>query len=333
MPEELTLLTWPDYLAPDNQAAFQRQTGNRIRLEIVPSAVEMVERTLAPAASAGVRQATSWPDVLCPPDHAVRELRQEGLLQPLGFDQLPNLANLDASFLLGRAHDPEGRYSVAKDWGTTGYLIRTDRVGGPAESWAGFWHLAREHSGRVCVLDAPGEVIGAALKMRGCSYNSADPEELEQARQDLLFLRSHLLSFDTDYKPHLASGEAWLALGWNGDAISLQRDGHPIRYVLPSEGSQIWEDDWAIAATTPRASAAHAFIDFMLRPEVAAIEAHHTGYATPNREALALLPDEVRSDPSIYPPPAVRARLEPGLPLSPEGHRLRSQVWDEIRAG
>ena len=97
------------------------------------------------------------------------------------------------------------------------------------------------------MLDSPGEVIGAALKMRGHSYNASSPNLLAEARDDLLNLKPHLLAFETNYKPLLTSGKACLALGWNGDAAALIAQDIPIQYVIPSEGSQIWEDDWAIA--------------------------------------------------------------------------------------
>jgi len=318
---ELVLLTWPDYIAPENLAAFEAESGVRVRLEVVPSAVEMVER---------VRRGPPV-DVLAPPDYAVRELAAEGRLLQIDRAALPNAANLAPEFVGNRPHDVGDRFSVPKDWGTTGYLLRKDRVERPATAWADFWRLAAECPGKACVLDSPGEVIGAALKMRGGSYNSVDPEDLARARDDLLALRPHLLAFETDYKPLLASARAWLALGWNGDAVALRRMGHPIRYVLPAEGSQTWEDDWAIASDSSHPAEAHSFLDFMLRPEVAAVEAAYTGYATPNRAALGLLPVEARQDVSTYPPPNLRTRLEHGLPLEAEGARLRAEIWREVR--
>jgi len=176
-----------------------------------------------------------------------------------------------------------------------------------------------------------GEVIGAALKMRGRSYNAADPEALALAQADLLRLKPHLRAFETNYRPLLQSGEAVLALGWNGDAAALNAEGLPVRYVVPAEGSQFWEDDWAIAANAPHPEAAHAFLNFVLRPEVAAQEARYTRYATGNRAALALLDESLRGDPSIYPPAEVIAKLEPGMPLDEAGNRRREALWKEVR--
>ena len=122
-----------------------------------------------------------------------------------------------------------------------------------------------------------------------------------------------------------------MALGWNGDAAALFANGVPVRYVIPLEGSQIWEDDWAIAADTKDPALAHAFLNFVLRPEVAAQEAKYTRYATGNRGALALLDEEMRNDPATYPPDELLAKLEAGMPMDVEGQRRRAELWKEVK--
>lgn len=322
MEDALTLLIWPDYVSPKTLEQFELEFGVRAKVEIVPSAVELVERMRAPGPA---------PDVLVPPDYAVRELNAEGRLLKLDHGRLPDLQHLEPRFRRERPHDPDCRVSVIKDWGTTGFMYRTDAVTESPQSWADFWGLAEKYSGRVTVLDAPGEVIGAALKMRGHSYNAADVGALAQARADLLRLKPHLHSFDTNYRPLLASSAACLSLGWNGDAAALNAQGVSVHYVLPSEGSQTWEDDWAIAADAPHPETAHTFLNFVLRPEIAAQEARYTGYATGNRVALTMLDEAVRTDSSIYPSAEVRQKLESGMPLDADGSRRREVLWQEIR--
>jgi len=323
MKKSLTLLTWPDYISPQTLKQFEDEFEAHVELEIVPSAVELIERQQTEPASI---------DVLVAPDYAVRELGTQGRLLRLDRSQLPNLEHLDSRFYLGRAHDPESQVIVIEVWGTTGFMYRTDMIYEMPESWADFWRLAEKLSGRVTVLDSPGEVIGAALKMRGHSYNAASSEQLAEARQDLLALKPHLLAFETNYRPLLASGKACLSLGWNGDAASLIAQGSPIRYVLPREGSQIWEDDWAIAAAAPDPDLAHTFLNFLLRPEVAAQEARYTRYATGNHSARAFLEEELINDPSTYPSPERLAKLEYGMPIHSDGQQRREQLWSEVRA-
>ena len=324
MDTELTILSWPNYINPLTLEQFEAEFGVRARVEVVPSAVELMAR---------LREPGSPPDVLCPPDYAVRELNAENRLLPLDHNRLPNLQHLDPRFHLGRAHDPDCRVSVIKDWGTTGFLYRTDEVAGSPQSWADFWSLAEQYAGKVTVLDSPGEVIGAALKLRGRSYNATDEASLAQAQVDLLRLKPHLYAFETDYRPLLASGKTCLALGWSGDAAALNAASVRVRYVVPTEGSQLWEDDWAIAAAARHPAAAHAFLNFALRPAVAAQEARYTRYATGNRAALALLDESLRADEATYPPAAILRRLEAGLPLDPQGNRRREALWREVRLG
>ena len=318
----LTLLTWPDYIDPQTLGQFESEFGISIELDIVPSAIELIER---------MQTQRPGVDVLVPPDYAVRELNSQGHLLKLDHTQLPNLEHLEPHFYQGRAHDPESLVSVVKDWGTTGFMYRTDMIKETLASWADFWRFAEKVSGCVTVLDSPGEVIGAALKMRGHSYNAASADELAGARDDLLKLKPHLLAFETNYKPLLISGKASLSLGWNGDAAALMAQGIPIRYIVPGEGSQIWEDDWAIAVDTPQPDLAHAFLNFVLRPEVAAQEARYTRYATGNHAAWMLLDEEMRNDPSTYPPQELLVKLEAGMPIKAEGQKRRDELWKKVR--
>ncbi len=305
MNSSLTLLTWPDYVAQLTLEGFEKEFGVEVRLEVVPSAVELIERMQADG---------SGVDVLVPPDYAVRELSAQGRLLSLDYSKLPNVEHLESRFYYGRPHDPESHVSVIKDWGTTGFMYRTDMIHEILGSWADFWRLSEKLSGYVTVLDSPGEVIGAALKMRGHSYNASSPDILDDARDDLLDLKPHLLAFETNYKPLIASGKACLSLGWNGDAAALIAQDVPVQYVIPSEGSQIWEDDWAIAADALHPNLAHAFLNYVLRPDIAAQEARYTRYATGNHSAMALLGVEMRNDPSIYPPQELLVKLESGVP-------------------
>jgi spermidine/putrescine transport system substrate-binding protein len=322
MTQIIHLLTWPDYISPQTLQQFESEFGISVALEIVPSAVELMER---------MQTQNPGVDVLAPPDYAVRELNAQGRLLKLDHSQLPNLEYLETRFYRGRAHDPESLVSVVKDWGTTGFMYRTDLIRERPESWADFWGLAERISGCVTVLDSPGEVIGAALKKRGHSYNASAPDELARARDDLLKLKPHLLAFETNYKPLLASGQAYLSLGWNGDAAALIAQGIPVRYVVPNEGSQIWEDDWAIAVDAPNPDLAHIFINFVLRPDVGAQEARYTRYATGNHSAWMLLAEEMRNDASTYPAPELLAKLEAGMPIEPDGQKRRDELWKEVR--
>ena len=323
MANTLNILTWPDYINPLTIQQFESEYDAVIHLDIVPSASELVERMQTNRLDV---------DVLVPPDYAVRELSGQNRLAALDHSLLPNLKHLHPRFRTGRPHDPDSRVSIVKDWGTTGFMYRTDRIEGAPRSWTDFWSLAARCTGHVVVLDSPGEVIGAALKMCGYSYNDSSQDALASARDSLLSLKPHLLAFETNYKSLLASGEAWLALGWNGDAAALIAQNVPIRYVVPSEGSQIWEDDWAIAADAPHPELAHMFLNFLMSPNIAFQEALYTRYATGNESARELLDAGMRNDTATYPPEEVLQKLEAGMPMEEAQQRGRDQLWMEIRA-
>ncbi len=320
----IRVLTWPDYIDPRSLREFEAEYAVEVEVVVVRSSADLVER---------MRVNGSNVDLFVAPDYAVRELGTLRRLDFLDHARLTNLRHLEPHLRKDRPHDPGSRLTVIKDWGTTGLVYRTDIVKDEPRSWADFWRLAAKFSGRVTVLDSPTEVIGAALKMRGRSYYANGEDELLAARSDLLDLRPRLLAFETNYKPLLASGEACLSLGWNGDAATLRSQGVPVQYVIPSEGSQIWEDDWAVPRSAPDPRTAHLFINFMLRPDIAAQEARYTRYATGNRTAMSLLDDAVRSDPATYPPPEALARLERVGDLDAAAMERRAAIWKEIKRG
>ena len=320
--QRLVILTWPDYINPQTLQQFEAESNIEVQLDIVPSAVELIER---------MQSQNPRVDVLVPPDYAVRELSAQNRLAVLDHSQLPDIEHLFPRFRVGRPHDPDSRVSIIKDWGTTGFMYRTDKISETPQSWSDFWALAEKYSGHITVLDSPVEVIGAALKLRGHSYNAASSEALAAARDDLLSLKPHLLAFETNYKPLLAAGDAFLSLGWNGDAATLTAQGVPIRYVVPVEGSQVWEDDWAIAADALDPELAHAFLNFVLRPAVAEQEARYTRYATGNQAAFELLDEKICTDTSTYPSPEVIQKLEAGMPLDEAGQHRRDKLWIEVK--
>src|SRR5262245_2154337 len=131
MTQPLTILTWPDYIDPKTIEQFETEFDAKVNLDIVPSAVELIERMKSGGGSA--------PDVLVPPDYAVRELNADGRLLTLDHALLPNFIHIDPRFQQGRAHDLASRVSIVKDWGTTGFMYRTDMIYEQPTSWADFW--------------------------------------------------------------------------------------------------------------------------------------------------------------------------------------------------
>jgi putrescine transport system substrate-binding protein len=264
-------------------------------------------------------------------------LRDKDALLMLDKSALPNMKYLGPTFLNGRPHDPNSDYSITKNWGTLGIMWNSEKVAEDIKTWDDLWKLAPKYSGQIILVDSGPDVIGAALKYVGASWNSADKGELDQALDKLIEIKPHVRAFDTTYISKLASEEVWIVVGYNGDAFAANaaraEEGKPesIKYVVPEEGSNVWEDSWVILKDAPHPKAAHAFINFLLDPKIQAIESNFTHYASGVPDADALMKPEVRSNPAIYPPDEVIAKLEAATVLPADILQYREELWTKLK--
>jgi spermidine/putrescine-binding protein len=312
---ELNIYNWSDYIGPGVVPGFQREFRVRVSYDTYESSEEMVAKLEAGA--------TGY-DLVVPPTYGVTALLASGLLAPLSRRYLPNLGNL-APVFRGLAHDPADRYTVPWQWGITGIAWRTDLVVPAPASWAVFLDPARR--GRMTMLDDQRDVIGAFLRLRGRSINSIDPGELEAARRDAVAAKANLKAYlSAPVKGQLVAGDVWLAQLWNGDAAQARKEQPALAWALPQEGGTLWIDSLVVPASAPHPRAAHEFINYILRPEVGAAISAATGYGTPNRAALPLLPDPVP-----YPSKDELARLEIQKDLG-RASALWDRVWTEIKS-
>ena len=318
----VNLYNWQSYINPDNVKAFEQQLGQKVTQDFYDSNESMLAKLQAGAKGY---------DVIAPTGYMVEILAKQGLVYKLAKDHLPNFKYLDARFI-NLSFDPGNQYSVPKDWGTTGFGYRTDLL--PAmTSWADFWQIATtKASGKVTVLDGQNEVIGSALKMLGFSYNSVDPNELNQAKDKLLLLKPHILSItSTEYISLMQNSQSILSLGWNGDFFSVQTKQPKVVYMIPSEGSEFWLDNWCITRSAPDPVAAHAFLNFFMDPKVAGKEPSVTYYAQCISAANPYIDPSILNNPSVYPPASVTDKLEAQKALG-NGQKLRDQVWTEFKS-
>jgi spermidine/putrescine transport system substrate-binding protein len=200
----------------------------------------------------------------------------------------------------------------------------------PASAWADLWRP--ELQNRVTMLDDPAEVLGACLKKLGYSINSADPSELaraaaEAARQKRL-LRAYL---NAEARDQLVAGDILASQLWATTSQQAMDASPALRFVYPAEGFALYADNAVILRESRRERLAHQFIDYLLRPRVAAEIVTATRTATANRAALELAPEAARTA-ALYPPADVLARGEWFAPLPPAAQRLRDRLWTEIKA-
>ncbi len=324
--DRLELTTWPNYHNQENLDAFTAQTGVAINMTVFGSNEEMLAKLQAGG--------TGW-DVFVPTNYTISTYVELDLIEPLDLSRIPNFdeGSFEARFLdAARVPGNSNLYGIPKDWGTTGYVVHTGSVGEPMATWKDFWDMTRDaYSGKTTIHDYQLTSIGNALKYYGYSFNSVDPAELAKAEELLLEAKPHLFAITSDYQPPVRNGDAFIAMAWTGDALQLQRDIPEVQYVLGAEGGELWEDNWSIVKGTERLDAAYAFINFMVDPAVAAKETEFHGYPQVDTRATALLPDEMTTDPIMYPAAELLTPLEFGaaVTLTDPG---RAELWARVKS-
>lgn len=318
---DLSVYNWADYMHPKTYGLFEKEFDVKITEDAYPSNEDALAKLQAGAKGY---------DLVVPTGYMVEIMAQEGLLMEIDHSLVPNLAIVEDQFL-DTPFDPGNRYSVPKDFGTTGYAYRSKFIKEEMTSWEDFYKLAPKYSGRYTVLDSSPEVVGSALKMLGYSYNSVDANEIKEATDELLKLKPHVRKITSSMREILISGEAYCSLTWNGEAGYVAVDAADVRYAVPSEGTEVWTDNWCIVAGAPHPAAAHAFINWHLTPEIQAKDTSYHYYGDVVDGAEEFLKPALANDPAIYPPAEVTANLE-FAQATPEWLRLRNEAWTKFKA-
>jgi len=332
---------WSDYIAPDTLDKFRAATGIRAVYDVFDSN-EVLETKLI-AGKSGY-------DVVFPSMKPYGErMIRAAMLRPLDRAQLPNLKNIDPAMLNVMAGaDPGNRHLVPYMWGTTGIGYNAAKVkaalgaAAPVTSWRLLFDpeaAAKLASCGISVLD-DDEALAAMLVHLGRDPNSAKPQDLDAAVAAYAKIRPHLRYFHSSkYIEALANGDLCVALGFSGDVVQARnraeeaKRGVDIAYAIPVEGASLWVDTMAIPKDAPHPAEAHAFIDFMMRPEIIAAISDKVAYANANAAATPLVSAEVRGDPGVYPPDGVKARLFTLKLLAESERRLRTRAWTKITTG
>ena len=217
-------------------------------------------------------------------------------------------------------------------WGTMGIGYRKSRCDGTPDSWRWLFDSGR-YRGRCALLSEASSVLGAAFKYMGHPLNTSDPKVVKAAERMIIAQKPQIKQFAPDNGQELLlSGEVDIAMEWNGDILQAMEKDDDISYVVPREGSILWEDALAIPRGAPHPENAHAFLNFILGAEAGAAIAATIRYATPNAAAKALLPASYLENPAIYPDDMMFSRCEPALYLGEEVARLYEATWSRIQA-
>jgi len=316
----LHLYTWADYVKPELVREFEAKTGSRVVIDTFDSNESMYAKLKAGAGGY---------DLIVPSSYMVSIMNSQGMLQPLDHAKIPNLANVDRDYLK-IAIDPEMAHSVPYMLTNTGIAYLEGKVENFEPSWAMFDRS--DLGNRVTMLNDMRETIGAALKYLGYSLNTTDEAQLEEARDVVIRWKKNIAKFENEqYKSGLASGEFVLVHGYSGDILQVQAENEAIVFAAPREGTSISCDDFVIPKGAREVDLAHAFINFLHDPKVAAQNSEFIGYLCPNAASYPLLPEEFRTDPAVFLDPEVAARSEVILDLG-DDNRKYTRIWDEIKA-
>ncbi|MEK8216773.1 ABC transporter substrate-binding protein [Paenibacillus sp. FSL L8-0463] len=296
----LTIYNWGDYIEPELLKQFEQETGITVIYQTFDSNEAMLTK---------VEQGGTTFDVVVPSDYAIAKMREEKLLLPLNHSKIPNLANIDPQFM-DLSFDPGNLYSVPYFWGTVGIIYNPEMTEGiDFSSWDSLWDSRLNNS--IFLVDGAREVMGMALNSLHYSVNDRNEDHLQEALAKLNKLSPNVKAIVGDeVKMLLANEEAAVGIVWSGDASEIMDENDKLDYVVPEEGSNKWFDNMVIPRTAANVEGAHKFIDFMLRPDVAAKNAEYVGYSTPNVPGLALLPEDISGDTRFYPPVEITDRLE-----------------------
>jgi spermidine/putrescine transport system substrate-binding protein len=317
----LNVYNWSDYVAPDTISNFEREFGVHVRYGTYEGNQEMIAKVMSGN--------SGW-DVVFPSADFVQPMRDMGLLQPLNQAWLPNLDSLDPMFR-HPPWDPQLEWNVPYMHGATGIVYQKHLTPEP-KAWANLWD--ERLRGKITMLDDPPEVLGICLKKLGFSLNAGDPAELREAQKEAIAQKRLLRAYlNAEVRDQLVAGDVAAAQAWAvtaGQAIAAAPD--KLAFALPTEGFPRYADTTAILRESRREELAHAFINYLLRPAVAAAIVVATQTATANSGARKLLPAELRDNPVLYPPAEVLARGEWFEPVSSAAQRLRDRLWTEIKS-
>jgi putrescine transport system substrate-binding protein len=336
----VNVLNWSDYVGDTTIADFEAKTGIKVTYDVFDSNEVLETKLLA---------GRSGYDVVVPTAPFLERQIKAGVFLPLDRSKLPNLANMDPDILKRTAaHDPGNQHSLTYLWGTVGLGYNPDQVKralgtDTIDSWAAILDPANAAKLAKCgiaLLDAPTDVYGSVAIYLGFDPNSEKAEDLKAFEDALTKVRQHIRYFhSSQYINDLASGEICVALGWSGDVLQARDRGAAaakpvtVKYAIPKEGAINYFDMLAIPADAPHPDNAHAFLNYLMDPEVIAKVTNKVRFANGNSASMPFVDESIRNDPNIYPSAEVRARLHPDLVESQAFSRDLNRAWTRIRSG
>jgi spermidine/putrescine transport system substrate-binding protein len=319
--QTLSVYNWSTYIADDTVANFEAACDVTVNYDVYDSNESMLAR---------LRQGNPGYDIVVPTDYTIAIMAEEGLLEPINLDNIPNLVHVSED-LLDEPFDPGNQYSVPYQWGTIGIGYNITSVGEEVTSWEQMWN----YDGPVAWLEDLRGMMGIALNILGYEPNTTDLDEIAAARDFLIERGSNVIAIAADDgQVLLERGAVDMAVEYSGDIFQLidECECEDFAYAIPEEGTVLWIDNLAIPAGAPNPALAEVWMDYILHPQVSADISNYTAYATPNQTAidLGLIDEELLENTAIYPDEEVLEQLFVIADIA-DAEVDYGNAWDEIR--
>ncbi len=320
--KKLNFYNWDTYIGENTLPDFEKETGIEVKLDLYADGDELFAK---------LKGGNPGYDVIVPTNDTLERMIKADMVIPLDHSKIPNMSNIDEPFK-DAAFDPGRKYSIPYMWGTLGIGYRKSAVNGMPDSWKVLYD-SDEYAGAISLLGDQQNVLGGGLKYLGFSWNSTNPDELKKVEDLLMKQKKNIKVFANDNgQDLLAAGEVKLCQEWNGDIKQVIMEDDDVSYVVPKEGSLLWQDTMAIPKGAPHPENANAFMNFVLGAEAGKEIVETIMYATANKAAKDLMPDDYKNNPVIFPSAETIAKCEPGLYLGEEAMKMRDEIMTRIRA-
>jgi putrescine transport system substrate-binding protein len=337
----VNVYNWSDYIDSLIIEEFTKETGIKVVYDVYDSNEILETKLLAGGSGYDVVVPTASPFL-------ARQI-QSGVYQKLDKSKLPNLTNMwDVVEQRVAAFDPGNEYSVSYMWGTTGIGYNVEKVKAAlgtdqVDSWDIVFkpeNIAKLADCGVYFMDSPTDVLPTVLNYLGLAPDSTKAEDIAKAQELMLAIRPSIRKFhSSEYINALANGDICVAVGFSGDLFQARdraaeaKQGVEINYVIPNEGAEMWFDQMAVPADAKHVEEAHEFINFMMKPEIAAKASNYVFYANGNKASQPMLDPEILNDKAIYPDEAMLKKLFTVQPYDPRAQRLVTRAWTAIVTG
>lgn len=337
---EVRIYNWSDYIDPEILKDFTKETGIKVVYDLFDSNEVLETKLLAGG---------SGYDIVVPTGPFLSRQIKAGVFQKLDKTKLPNISNMWPEIMDRLAqYDPGNEHAINYMWGTTGFgynvaKIKERMADAPLNSWDMIFKpevIAKFKDCGIYLLDAPDDVLPAALHYLGLDANSTNPEEIQKAAALVSSIRPNIKKFhSSEYIDALANGDICLAVGYSGDILQARnraaeaKNGNEIAYTIATEGAQMWFDEMAIPADAKHVAEAHEFLNYIMKPEVIAKASNFVSYANGNLASQQFIDESVKGDKSVYPEAEVLKKLYVKKSYDAKTQRIVTRAWTKVVTG